>query len=90
LFFLKVKFPVKATPLWLVRFVVRTVAPVVVAKVLELLPQLMDPTQGDGAFPRAVRRDPLLYQDLLTDRVRAAVPPRLSARPSATAGGDAH
>jgi len=51
-------------------------------KVLELLPQLMDPTTGDGAFPKAIRADPTLYQDLLTNQVRAAVPPPPSAASS--------
>jgi hypothetical protein len=50
--------------------------------VLELLPQLMDPTTGDGAFPKAIRADPTLYQDLLTNQVRAAVPPPPSAASS--------
>ena len=71
---LKVRFPLAATPLWAVRFVVRTLAPVVVARVLALLPSLFADGGGSGGsappFPARLAADGALYGDLLTSRVR--------------------
>ena len=65
----KVKFPIAAVPQWIIRFVIRTMAPMVISRVRELLPRLMDPN-SDSAFPVKMRADPVLYKDLLDTRVR--------------------
>lgn len=72
----KARFPFSSTPQWIIRFVIRTMAPIVVAKVRELIPRIMD-EKGDSAFPEKMRSDPALYDDFLTEKVYRTLHTRL-------------
>lgn len=79
----KVRFPIASTPQWVIRFVVRVMAPLVISKVRELLGTLMN---EDSEFPARVQRDTALYEHLLSRRVRQTFTKR--AHSATEANGD--